>query len=100
MLLRASLLACFVAHPLVTLADTQQRTIVVRERASASFLNDEFTFKVLKIRGYTIKVRVGDGENRELKLGESISPESSECAVVFEEIATETRIARFTTDCL
>jgi hypothetical protein len=37
---------------------------------------------------------------RLLKLGEALRPENSDCALVFTEIATETLIARFTTDCL
>ena len=87
-----------VAQPSITLADTQQRTIVVRERGTASLLNATFTFKVLKIKGYTIDVKVA-GKKQVLKIGQSISPTSAECSVTFEEIATETRIARFTTNC-
>lgn len=87
-----------IAEPSFTRADTLQRTIVVRERATASFLNDTFTFKVLKIRGYTIDVKIS-GKKQALKIGQSISPISAECSVTFKDIAIETRIARFTTDC-
>ena len=87
-----------VAEPSITHADTEPRIIVVRERATASLLNGTFTFKVLKLKGYTIEIKV-DGEKRSLKIGQSISPASVNCTVTFEEIATETRIARFKTNC-
>jgi hypothetical protein len=99
MLQRALLIFILVAQPIVARSDTSQRAIVVRERASASLLNNEFTFEVLKIRGYSIKIRAAGEDSRVLKLGESIYPENSECAVVFTEIASETQIARFLTDC-
>ena len=95
---RASIVVCLVVGPTVTHADKEQRTIVVRERATASLLNGEFSFKVLKIKGYSIEIKVG-GEKRVLKIGQSISPTDANCSVIFEEIATETRIARFITNC-
>lgn len=98
MLLRLLLVVFLLAEPTMTLADAEQRTIVVRERATASLLNGAFAFKVLKIRGYSIEIKIF-GEKRVLKIGQSIAPESAECSVVFKEIATETRLARFSTDC-
>lgn len=100
---KAPILAIFVgfifAAPSFTYADTQQRTIVVRERATASLLDGTFTLKVVKIKGYTIDVKV-DGKKQALKIGQSVSPPTSDCSVTFVEIATETRIARFTTNCM
>lgn len=97
-LILASIVGFHVAEPSIARADTQQRTIVVREWATTSFLNGTFIFKVLKIRGYTIDVKIY-GKKQVLKIGQSISPENADCSVTFEEIATETRIARFTTNC-
>ena len=74
------------------------RTLIVRERATASLLDGAFTFKLLKIRGYGIEIRI-DGERRALKLDDTLVPESGDCTVTFEEISPETRIARFLTDC-
>ena len=91
-------LAILLTQTSVTDAETERRIFVVREGASASLLDDKFDFKVLKLRGYNIEVKVL-GEKRALKIGESLSPENSACSVTFEEIATETRLARFTTDC-
>jgi hypothetical protein len=92
------LVVLFLADPSFSHADAEQRTIVVRERATASLLNGTFLFKVLKIRGYSIEVKIF-GEKRVLKIGQSIAPKSAECSVVFNEIAIETRIARFSTNC-
>lgn len=93
----AVIVGFLVAGPSITRAETQH-TVVVRERATASFIGGTFTFKLLKINGYTIDVKVAD-KKQVLKIGESISSESAECSVVFEEIAIETRIARFRTNC-
>jgi hypothetical protein len=71
---------------------------VVRERAVTSLLDGTFTFKVLRIKGYSIEIGIS-GTNQVLKIGQSFSPPSADCTVVFAEIATETRIARFTTNC-
>ena len=87
-----------VVEPSIINAETQLRTIVVRERATASFINGTFTFKVLKVNGYTIDLKI-NGKKQVLKIGQSFSPENADCSVTFEEIATETRIARFATDC-
>ena len=74
------------------------RTLVVRERAAASLLDDSFTFRVMKLKGYSINIMFL-GEKRKLKLGDSFGPADSACTVVFEEISPETRIARFQTNC-
>lgn len=74
------------------------RTIVVREKTSTALINDSFTFKVMKLRGYSIDIMLA-GEKRKLKLGDSFGPTDSACAVVFHEISPETRIARFQTNC-
>jgi len=92
----------FCAGPSVTQAnsepDATQRVFVVREGAVASLLNGDFKFKLLKINGYSIKVKIS-GQVRLLSLGQSFSPEGAACSVNFTEIASETRIARFSTDC-
>lgn len=80
------------------LSESGERTLVVRERHSADLLNGAFTFTVLKIRGYSIDVRI-DGERRKLKIGRSFQPAGGDCTVLFEEISPETRIARFLTNC-
>ncbi|MEM7400183.1 MAG: hypothetical protein AAF354_14845 [Pseudomonadota bacterium] len=77
----------------------EDRTIVLRERAVASVLDGAFTFKLMKIMGYTIRVKIA-GENRIVKIGQPLTPDGAACSVVFEEISPETRIARFNTDCL
>lgn len=79
-------------------ADTQHRTVVVREQAVATLLGGDLTFTLLKISGYTVDIRV-DGARRTLKLGDAIHPDGAACSVIFEEISPETRIARFVTDC-
>ena len=98
MLLRASLIVALVVGPLSTRADTVPRTIVLRERATASLLDGAFTFELLKIRGYSVDVRI-HGKRRLLKIGQSFSPAGSACSVTFKKISPETRIARFVTDC-
>ncbi len=90
--------ACLLAGPTVTFADTDERTIVVRERTEASLLDGQFIFKLLRINGYSIDIKVG-GESKRLIVGQSFAPETAECSVMFEEIATETRLARFLTNC-
>jgi len=79
-------------------AEPEPRVFVVRERATASLLGGELTFRVLKIRGYTIDVKAF-GKKRMLKIGDTLSAQSADCLVTFQEIAAETRLARFTTDC-
>ncbi len=96
--LMALSLTLLLAQTSVTASESGPWIIVVRERASASLLEGTFTFKVLKLRGYTIEVKVL-GEKRLLKIGDSMSPEGAACSVTFEEIATETRLARFSTNC-
>jgi len=34
-----------------------------------------------------------------LKIGDTLSAQGADCSVTFQEIATETRLARFTADC-
>lgn len=75
-----------------------QRVLILRERASLQLLEGAFTLELVKIRGYTIDVRIA-GEKQKLKRGESFSPEDGECSVTFQKISPETRIARFLTDC-
>ncbi|WP_222435013.1 hypothetical protein [Falsiphaeobacter marinintestinus] len=79
-------------------AGTETRTLVVREGATASLLNGAFTFKVLKLNGYSIRVKVAD-QILVLKTDQSFAPTDTGCTVVFEEVATETRLARFLTNC-
>ena len=79
-------------------ADEAMRTLVVRERATASLLDDSFTFRVMKLRGYSIDIMLR-GEKLTLKLGDAFSPDHGACTVVFRKISPETRIARFQTDC-
>ena len=80
------------------LADPNSRTLVLRERTTATLLDGGFAFKLLKIRGYTVDVRI-DGERRKLKIGDQFPAGDADCSVVFEEILPETRIAHFQTDC-
>jgi len=77
---------------------TDARVLVVRERHTASLMDAAFNFKVLKLRGYSIDVRI-EGERRVLRLGQSFGPSDGTCKVTFEEISPETRIARFLTTC-
>ena len=81
-----------------SLSDPQHRTLVVRERNSATLMDGAFAFTVLKIRGYSIDIRIA-GERRTLKIGQSFQPAGGDCSVLFEENSPETRIARFLTDC-
>jgi len=74
------------------------RILIVRERATASLLDDSFTFRVMKLRGYYIDIFLS-GEKRTLKLGDSFGPEDASCVVTFKKISPETKIARFTTTC-
>ena len=94
----ASFLAIVLATGTQVQADLDERTIVLRERGEMSLLNGSFTFKLLKIKGYSVDVRVG-GQRRNLKFGEAFSSPEGECSVKFDEISPETRIARFLTDC-
>lgn len=79
-------------------ADPNSRTLVLRERVTATLLDGDFAFKLLKIRGYTVDVRI-DGERRNLKIGEQFRAGDADCSVVFEEVLPETRIVHFQTDC-
>lgn len=97
--LRAALLGLLIAGPTALCAEENHRTIIVRERAVASLLDGGYQFKLLKIKGYSVEIKAA-GEKLVLQVGQSFSPLDAECQVVFEEIATETRIARFRTDCL
>lgn len=98
MLLPAFFAALLVTFPSLTDAKTEHRTIVVRERNTAELLNGAFVFKVLKLRGYTIEVKFL-GQKQSLKIGETLSSPNGDCNVIFDEIATETQLARFSTDC-
>ena len=90
------LLAILAALPLR--ATAEERTLVVRERNTANLLDGAFSFRVLKLRGYSIDIRVGD-ERRVLKIGQAFSAPNGACTVTFRKISPETRIARFRTDC-
>lgn len=92
------LLATLMAMPALAISDTGQRVVILRERASVELLNGSFTLELLKIRGYMIDVRI-EGEKRTLKKGETFSPKSNECSVMFQKISPETPIARFLTNC-
>lgn len=79
-------------------SDDGFRTLVVRERATATLIDDAFTFRVMKLKGYSVDIMLA-GQKRKLKLGDSFGPADASCTVTFEEISPETRIARFLTDC-
>ncbi len=74
------------------------RTLVVRERASATLAENTLSFRVMKLRGYSIDIMLA-GVKQTLKLGDSFTSADAACTVVFHEISPETRIARFRTDC-
>lgn len=95
-LISGLIIAAYAASALAT--EDGFRTIVVREKTSALLINDSFTFRVIKLKGYSIDIKLA-GERRTLKLGESFGPADASCVVRFEEISPETRIARFLTDC-
>jgi hypothetical protein len=95
---RPALLSVIALIGLSGVAVAGERPLVVREGAAAQFSDGIAPFTVLKIRGYSIDVRMS-GERRALKLGQSFSPEGADCTVVFKKISPETRIARFVTDC-
>lgn len=97
-LLPACLVLASVSSPMTAMAGNVERTLVVREGRSASLLGGDFSIEVLKIRGYSIVVRI-DGERRVLKLGQSVASVGASCSVRFKKISPETRIARFLTDC-
>lgn len=96
--LRSLVLILAISSPQVSFANSDQRILVVRERNTASLLNDSFTFQLMKIRGYSIDVKF-DGARQKLKIGEAFSPAQANCSITFEEVASETQIARFKTDC-
>ena len=79
-------------------SDDGFRTLVVRERATATLIDETFDFRVMKLKGYSIDIMLA-GQKRKLKLGESFGPKDQSCTVIFEEISPETRIARFQTNC-
>ena len=92
-------LAVFLSVPAQPVqANPDMRTLVVRERNAATLLDGTFTFRVLKLRGYSIDVRLPDGK-RVMKMGQSFAPDGADCSVIFKKISPETRIARFLTDC-
>ncbi len=91
-------LTCLAAAPIPVAADEGHRILVVRERATASLINDTFTFRVMKLKGYSVDIMLA-GKKRTLKLGDGFGPADSACAVIFEEVSPETRIARFKTNC-
>ncbi len=74
------------------------RTLVVRERATATLAENTLSFRVMKLRGYSIDIMLA-GVKQSLKLGDSFASADAACTVVFHEISPETRIARFRTDC-
>ena len=98
MFTRLILVVLMTATAQVALASPAYRTIVVRENATFDLFKNEFMFRQKSIKGYSIKVRTSDADYI-LKVGQSFSPDKSDCKVIFEEIATETRIARFKTNC-
>lgn len=99
MRLRALLIVCCLVGPAHAASDDAAwRVLVVRERATTELLDGTFSLKVLKLMGYSVRVRVDD-EVRTLKLGARVAPAGAQCEVVFEEISPETRIARFATNC-
>ena len=85
-------------HAAAAYADTEQRVVILRERATLQLLDGDFAIQLVKIRGYTVDVRI-DGEKRTLKRGQTFGPANGACSVTFVKISPETRIARFLTDC-
>ena len=85
-------------HTATAASADEQRVMILRERKSIGLLDGTFPVQLLKIRGYSIDVRI-EGEKRTLKRGESFGPASGACSVTFQKISPETRIARFLTDC-
>ncbi|MEM1164312.1 MAG: hypothetical protein AAGJ28_25580 [Pseudomonadota bacterium] len=83
----------------VPASNTDQRVLVVREKAEASLMDGAFSFRLLKIKGYSVDIRVTGEKRRTLKIGQSFGPASDDCRIVFKKISPETRIARFLTDC-
>jgi hypothetical protein len=81
-----------------TVSGAEQRTVILRERATVDLLQGTFPMELIKIRGYLIDVKL-DGKKRRLKRGEAFSPSGGNCSVVFHKVSPETRIARFLTDC-
>ena len=98
MFTRLILVVLVTATAQAVLAGPTYRIFVVREKAIFDQFKNEFMFRLTSINGYSIKVRTPQTEYI-LKIGQSFSPEKSDCKVIFEEIATETRIARFKTNC-
>lgn len=77
-------------------AGDAERILVVRERGEVSLQDGALRFTLLKIQGYQIRVRTG-GEARKMKVGESL--DGAGCSVTFDEIAKETRLVKFVTNC-
>lgn len=94
----STLLIGLASLPATSMSAEGLRVLPVRERAVAEFPDRAFSFKLLKIRGYSVDIRM-DGERRKLKIGQSFAPEGAGCTLIFKKISPETRIARFATDC-
>lgn len=86
------------ASPSAVWAEGDGRVVVVRERSEASVLDGALQFQLMKLRGYSIDLKI-NGDRQTLKLGEAFSAADGTCDVVFEEVSPETRIARFRTTC-
>ncbi|MEM1300684.1 MAG: hypothetical protein AAGH68_15535 [Pseudomonadota bacterium] len=84
--------------PVTAMSNEGLRVLPVRELAVAEFPDKAFSFKLLKIRGYSVDIRMA-GQRRMLKIGQSFAPEDAGCTLIFKKISPETRIARFATDC-
>ena len=85
-------------HTATAASADEQRVMILRERASVELLDGALSLELMKIRGYTIDVRI-DGQKRKLKRGETFEPRNGVCSVTFQKISPEARIARFLTDC-
>ena len=79
-------------------ATTSERVLAVREGKTASINDGARNFTLLKIRGYSVDVRVEDVRHK-LKIGETVPLGDATCSVRFQKVSPETRIARFRTDC-
>ncbi|MEM7212531.1 MAG: hypothetical protein AAF479_11665 [Pseudomonadota bacterium] len=90
--------AALAVVPVSAQSDAAQRVVVLREGATLTLLDQAFAMKLLKIRGYSVDVRI-DGARRTLKKGDTFSPNDGGCFITFRKISPETRIARFGTDC-
>ena len=84
--------------PALVQASGEQKTVIVREGKTIDLGDGAISFRLLKIKGYSIDVRI-EGARRKLKLGETLTSNDGHCSITFHEISPETRIARFRTDC-